>query len=58
VRDQQYRSLAVEKASVERKIDNVTEGLPRQVSKKLRSVKNHENIIEIADYKLRYGNEN
>jgi integrase/recombinase XerD len=50
VPEQQYQGLTVDKTSVERKIDNATEGLPKQVSRKLRSVKNDENIFEIANY--------
>jgi integrase len=50
VREQQYQGLDIDKTSIAHKIDNATEGLPRQVSKKLRSVKNDENIIEIANY--------
>lgn len=50
MQERQYQSLAVNKLSVERKIDNVTEGLPNQVARKLRSVKNDGNIIQIANY--------
>lgn len=48
--EQRYQNVDVDKTGVQRKIDNVTEGLPKQVSKKLRSVKNDGNIVEIANY--------
>lgn len=47
---QSHQSLAQDSSSIESKIDNVTDGLPKQVSRKLRSVTNERNVIEIANY--------
>lgn len=48
--EQQYVDLALDKVSLENKIENAVEGLPTQVFRKLRSVKNNGNVIIIADY--------
>jgi hypothetical protein len=45
-----YQNLAIDKSSLERKIEDMTEGLPKQVSRKLKSVKNDRYFIEIANY--------
>jgi hypothetical protein len=50
VREQRYEDLALDNASLETKIENAVEGLPTQVSRKLRSVRNNENIVIIANY--------
>lgn len=48
--EQLYQSMTMDRIKIERKIENVTEGLTNQVARKLRSVDNDQNIIDIADY--------
>jgi hypothetical protein len=47
---QSFRDFAADKIDLGRKIETVTEGLPRQVSRKLKSVNNDGNVVDIANF--------
>jgi hypothetical protein len=50
VLEQSFQGLTTDIISLERKIQHSTDGLPRQVSRKLRSVENDRNVIQVANY--------